>query len=275
MPAFIVTAVDAGQNTLTSPGVALTGEALGTRLLTGDRLRLRNLGGALPAATPALAPVTDLFAIRVDDNTIRVAVSSADAMAGTPVIDITSSGSGTHVIQFGLPYAIPRVSAPGVQHFSRDNNATWEAMVALYGLLTGQAQSVWDGVQLAGALTTNGARVVGGAITPTTITDSAVHANFAPTGFATCGVIRQVITGTNVPTYGGLAGGTDGRVVYVICLGATANDQLGLAHEDVTSTAANRFSLPGATGLQLPQFGAVSVRYDGVASRWHLLSKSF
>lgn len=148
MPAFTVTAFDTTANTLTATGVAAAGGALGTVLLTGDRFRLRNIGGALPAATPALAAVTDFFAIRVDDNTIKAATSNANAMAGT-AIDITGSGSGTTMIEFGLPYCVPRIMAQGVQLFSRDISSDWQAMVALYDLLTGQAQNIFNGVTLA------------------------------------------------------------------------------------------------------------------------------
>lgn len=148
MPVFAVSAVDTTANTLTATGVAASGGALGTVLQTGDRLRLRNVGGALPAATPSLAPVTDYFAIRVDDDHIKLAVTNADAMAGT-AIDITGSGSGTTTIEFNLPYCVPRIDAGGTQVFSRDNNATWGSLVALYSLLVGQAQAIWTTITFA------------------------------------------------------------------------------------------------------------------------------
>jgi hypothetical protein len=138
MPAFAVTAVDTSAETLT---------AVGHGLLTGDRFRLRNIGGALPAATPALAPVTDYFAIRVDNDKIKVAVSSSDAFVPTPV-NLTGSGSGTTYIEYGLPYCIPRIAVQGSQIKSADDNAAWNALVAIYDLLTGQTQSVWTGITL-------------------------------------------------------------------------------------------------------------------------------
>jgi hypothetical protein len=154
MPSFDVSSVDTTANTLTATGVAAAGGPLGTVLTTGDRMRLRNVGGALPAATPSLAPVTDFFAIRIDDNTVKVATSNADAMAGTAV-DITGSGSGTTKIEFGLPYCLPTLlAAPGVQVQSFVMLFVWSALVALWNLLTGQAESVWGGnVTLAGTLT--------------------------------------------------------------------------------------------------------------------------
>lgn len=133
MPAFTVSAVNTGTEALTAAGHGLT---------TGDRFRLRNVGGALPAATPALAAVTDYFAIRVDANNIKVAISSSNASAGTAV-DLTGSGSGTTTIEYGLPYCVPRISAPLTQQFSADNNATWNSLVALWARLTGQTQTTW------------------------------------------------------------------------------------------------------------------------------------
>src|SRR4051794_40494401 len=112
MASYTVTAVDLVNNTLTAAGVAAVAGAVPpvifqTVLLTGDRLRLRNVGGALPAATPAHAPVTDYFAIRVSDDVIKVATSNANALAGVAV-DITGGlGAGTTTIEFQLPYCIP------------------------------------------------------------------------------------------------------------------------------------------------------------------------
>lgn len=83
----VVESVSAVANTLT-----LTGHAY----LTGDG-PLRGLTtGVLPAGW-ALA--TDVFAIKVDANTIKLASSLANALAVTPVpIDLTDAGTGTHTI---------------------------------------------------------------------------------------------------------------------------------------------------------------------------------
>lgn len=134
MPAFTVTAVDTVNDKLT---------AAGHGLLTGDRFRLRNIAGALPAATPALSGVTDYFAIRVDADNVKPATSQANAIAGTAV-DITGAGSGTLLIEYGLPYCIRRIAAQGGQIFSIDDNEAWTSLVALHDLLTDQAQSVWS-----------------------------------------------------------------------------------------------------------------------------------
>jgi hypothetical protein len=61
---------------------------------TGDRVRLTNAGGALPAG---YAAATTYYVIRVSATTLKLAASDADATAGTPVA-ITGDGTGTHSI---------------------------------------------------------------------------------------------------------------------------------------------------------------------------------
>lgn len=136
MPSITVSAVSTGSDTLT---------ATGHGLVTGDRFRLRNINGALPAATPSLAAVTDYFAVRVDNNTLKIATSSANALAGTPVVvDLTGTGSGTTFVEHSLPYCIPTaLAAAGTQIKSDNDNGVWNALAALWARLTGQTQTIW------------------------------------------------------------------------------------------------------------------------------------
>jgi hypothetical protein len=62
--------------------------------------RLSNSGGALPSGT-GIAVDTNVFIIRVTDDSIKLATSKANALAGT-AIDITSAaGGGTHTLRRG------------------------------------------------------------------------------------------------------------------------------------------------------------------------------
>jgi hypothetical protein len=64
-------------------------------LMTGDGpIRLTNSGGALPAGT---AVDTDYYVIRVDADTFKLALTRADAWAGTNIL-ITGNGTGTHTL---------------------------------------------------------------------------------------------------------------------------------------------------------------------------------
>lgn len=140
MPAITITAINTGTEEFT---------AIAHGLLTGDRFRLRNVGGALPAATPALAAVTDYFAVRTGADTFKVSDTNAHALAGTNIVNLTGALTGTTIIEYGLPYCVPRIAAIGSQVFPEDDNAAWSSLVALHALLTSQPQSIWNGFSLA------------------------------------------------------------------------------------------------------------------------------
>jgi hypothetical protein len=129
MPVFAVTSVNTGTDELTAVGVG----TVPTGLVTGDRLRLRNVGGAFPAATPALAALTDFFAVRTGNDTIKLSDTNAHALAGTNIVNLTGSGTGTTTIEWGLPYCLPTASAAAfTQIKSVNDNAAWSALVSLY-----------------------------------------------------------------------------------------------------------------------------------------------
>lgn len=274
MPAITVIAVIAGTDTLT---------ATAHGLLTGDRFRLRNVGGALPAATPALAAVTDYFAIRVDADNVKVAVSSANANAGTAV-DITGAGSGTTTVEYGLPFCIPRIAAAGSQVFSADDNATWNSLVSMYALLTGQAQSVWSGVALAVPITTDVGTLgkirgicalevglpaaTGGTTTNDLLPTADWNQSTAPT------LLTPVITGAGTWTITGINNAT--FLSRVIRMYNHNSQSIQLNHNDAGSSAANRFRLPGGANLTVATGGIVTLLYiNNSAPGWYLESKNF
>jgi hypothetical protein len=152
MPAIIFTA-DSGTDQLTM---------VGHGLLTGDGPAAgRNIGGGLPSP---LVGVTDYWIIRIDDDHVKLATSSSNAMAGT-AINLTTNGTGTNILEIGIPYRRPRTYAPNSQLSSADLNANFDAWPALHALLTAQAQSIWNGIQLAGSLRVDTDFAVGGMVT--------------------------------------------------------------------------------------------------------------
>ncbi len=132
MPVFTISAVDTGNEQLT---VTAHGQVTGNGPAA---VRAVGAGSALPSP---LAPVTDYWLIVVDANTIKLATSQANALAGT-AINLTSVGSGTLVLELGIPYRRARTYAPISQVKSADLNAIQDALVAAHGLITGQAQSI-------------------------------------------------------------------------------------------------------------------------------------
>ncbi len=79
--------------------------------LTGDGpVRLSNAGGALPAG---YAAATDYYIIKVDADTIQLALTRTAAIAGTAV-DISDNGTGTHTLTGTATCSRPAVSADGI-----------------------------------------------------------------------------------------------------------------------------------------------------------------
>lgn len=157
-PALTISAIDHTSGILTITGHGLvTGGGFTTGALAGFGT-LGNgpsWGGAIYAAPgsggviPAgLSPATTYWPIRLDDDHIKLASSNANAMAG---IAVSFSDNGTLPLSFlvGIPYELPRMSAPGQMVFSDDLVTSWQALKALWQLTTAQAQSIWASVALA------------------------------------------------------------------------------------------------------------------------------
>ncbi len=102
------TAVDAAANTIeVAPDVAY---------VTGDKVKfVASYDGALPGG---LSENTVYYVISVDDNTIKVATSLANANAGTAV-DLTSQGTGLHTIQVCATEDIINATVLDLPEFSR------------------------------------------------------------------------------------------------------------------------------------------------------------
>jgi hypothetical protein len=288
MPAFTFTAVSGTDVITTSAPHGLT---------TGDGpAATRNVGGALPGN---LAAVTDYWAIVTGASTLKLALSSADALANVP-IDLSTNGTGTNYLEIGVPYRRPRTYGVGSQLKSADLNANFDAWKALHALVTGQSETVWNGaVSLAGllsvggasalaALTTSGLITANGGVTvasgPLTATGivtpganlpTGTTNDYSPTGLASAVILRLASDAGAILT--GIAGGSSGRVITLLNVGV--ND-LDIANDNgIDSTAANRFILVnqtlGATAdVALRKNGAITLWYDATTSRWRTLSQN-
>lgn len=113
-------------------------------LLTGDGPML-----VMAAAFPGgLAIDVPYWAIRVDADHIKLATSNSNAVAGTE-INITSNGTGPMTLRVGLPDIEDLTYVGGSQISSKNLMNMQRIIVAAYRLLTGQVQSIWDGIVLA------------------------------------------------------------------------------------------------------------------------------
>src|SRR5690606_28375601 len=122
MPVLTVESVDSDTDT-----IKITGHGLDTG---AGPCVVRRIGNGLsdPLLPSPLEEDSAYWVIRVDDDHVKLASSSANAMAGT-AIDLTTNGTGSHVLAIGLPYARARtyvpstVSKAGSQVRSDDLNA--------------------------------------------------------------------------------------------------------------------------------------------------------
>jgi hypothetical protein len=131
---------------------------------------------------------------------------------------------------------------------------------------TGTGAAVFaSGPTLAGTVDVSQALVLTGDISPSQITSN--QNDFAPTGFSTASTLRLSTDATRSIT--GLAAGTDGRIIVIHNVGS--ND-LVLANESASSTAANRFAIGADTTLSANT--SISLRYDATSSRWRAIASA-
>lgn len=255
MPVFTVTSINTATEEIT---------AAGHGLLTGDRFRLHNVNGAsaLPAATPSLAHMTTYFAIRTGTDTLKIATSSANALAGTAV-DITGSSSPGLLLEYGLPYCEPRVAAPGSQIYSADDNAAWDAFKALHALHTGQTQSTWTDATFSVPISLTGV------ISPSTLAAGNTN-DYAPSGYQTSNVWRVTPDAGGTSTITGVVVSVPGRLITIHNIGAV---NLSFAHDSASSSANNRFFLPASATLVIGANGCATFWWDSTSTRWRLRSK--
>jgi len=141
-----ITAVSFSAGTLTIPA---HGRAPGD----GPAALFAQPGGVIPTG---LAPVTDYYVIVVDANTIKLASSSANALANVP-LSFSSNGTLPLQLLIGIPYRRARtyvassVSVLGSQVKSNDLNSFEDFDTVMWNLLTGQPQSIINGIRLANA----------------------------------------------------------------------------------------------------------------------------
>jgi hypothetical protein len=99
-------------------------------------------------------------------------------------------------------------------------------------------------------------------------TDSTKQNNYAPAGLADAREMRW--SGTASTGITGLAAQSDGREIIV--KNSTTDYLFWLEHESAASTAANRFVLPKQFPAFLLPGESLTLRYDGTASRWYVVS---
>ena len=125
-----ISAVDhtTGQLTITGHGLH-TGD--------GPATLFAGAGGVIPTG---LAAMTNVYAIVVDTNTIKLADSSAHAMSNTS-LSFTDNGTLPLSLLLGIPYRRGHTYVVGGQVFSADLNDEQDAHTAFWNWITGQSRS--------------------------------------------------------------------------------------------------------------------------------------
>ena len=133
-------------------------------------------------------------------------------------------------------------------------------------LRIGSASS-WTRCTVTPELDAAGAFRLSGDISPASLGAGGTTNDYAPAGLATASTIRQDAAGAH--TLNGLTGGSDGRRVQLFNISAA--NTITLAHENAGSTAANRFTLPGAANVAIGPLESVTLWYDITSSRWRVI----
>jgi len=137
-------------------------------------------------------------------------------------------------------------------------------LITLLGILAASCSPLPAQNTLAGNLTVQQSVKFTGDITPPQLT--ADVNDYAPASFAAATIVRVSADAPRVIT--GLAGGADGRIVWLSNIGGYA---ITLANAFAGSSAANRFDLGGAN-YELAAGNGLGLWYDATASRWRPLN---
>ncbi len=111
---------------------------------------------------------------------------------------------------------------------------------------------------------------LGGVISPAQL--AANTNDWSPTGLSGATIIRLSFD-TNGRLLTGLTGGADGRIVILENISSSV--AYYIVHDSASSTAANRFFIPGAIAdatVNVSPIQSILLVYDGTSSRWRAVS---
>ena len=92
--------------------------------------------------------------------------------------------------------------------------------------------------------------------------------DYAPTGIGGASELR-ISSGSSSDFIGGIAGGTEGRILIIVNVGSANFD---LKHADTGSLDQNKMIFLGSANVTIPPVGNVTLRYDGTSSRWRAIA---
>lgn len=210
---------------------------------TGDGpVAIYSPNGAVPTLLTALA---DAWLIVVDANTVKLASSSANALAGT-ALAFSDNGSGALKLFYGIPYRRARTYAAGTQVPSADLNAAQDALQSRMGGLAIHGAVSWLGVS-------------GATIVVPDDTSNAARIDLAASGKA-YSPMPEVVPGTKI-------GSLDCNVKVIVTAGSALTINLMRqkvdfsANAEVVATASSTGGTGAWTTLSIAANHTVAVGY--------------
>jgi hypothetical protein len=194
--------------------------------------------------------------------TVVAPSDGASDVSIAPQLSWTAGGATTYDVYFGSTNPPPLVSAAQTAAtyatglLSLSTVYYWKITATnAYGSTTGAVSSFTTTATVEEAVTTINTTATG------------TQDNFAPGSFTNFNVLR--CGNASLLTIRGLAGGSDGMLLWIVSTGA---GQVDFANDNANSTAAARM-LNGVTGtISLsPGSGRALLEYDGTTQRWRVL----
>lgn len=213
------------------------------------------------ASSYASAWMNDLYLNDGDTNFVRI---TAQAMGADYALTLPAALPGsTQILQ---------VSSSGTVSASNTvaNPVTFSGSITGNDGLSisagGSVDLTSDEIHLNGPAYLAQRLVVEGVISPAALSGNTD--NWNPTGLSTAAIIRMSASAAYDLT--GIVPTETGQRLDLVNVGAF-NITL---KEDTTSTATNRFYLPGSSDVVINPRGAITIWYDGTSSRWRALGRT-
>lgn len=226
------------------------GGVTATELGTGAQIE-SSIRAALAALTTD-APVAS--GIKIDGRDLSVDGAKLDGLPSSAYSTVAVDGST--LTQRGTDNLI---SGSGITVSGADNSGASRSdrTVAL-------ASTIPSARTFSGNVTLGAQLLKTGIISPTSLSSN--QNDYNPTSLSTASIVRQDCSADVTIT--GLQGGSDGR--EIILENISAANTITLSNQDASSSAANRFILPGGVNVALPFGRTVKLIYDGTSSRWRI-----
>lgn len=184
----------------------------------------------------------------------------------------TALPGSTSLLQITSGGQVQTTRTPSIDTLTTSGNVSVGGTLGVTGTSTLGAV-VADTIDVTNGLTADGVVDLADVVQRTGVASPAAFAatqnNWNPAGLSAASVVRMESTGAQSIT--GIVAPGSGAILTLINIGAST---ITLEQEDASSSAANRFSLPGGVDLAIAAGHAVTLWYDSTSSRWRAIGKT-